>query len=99
MDRAYRKFVRARPCVVRGHAQHECFGRNQACHVKHAGMGGKNAPADRGNLFTACVRAHDEYHRSPATFAAKYGVNVVVDAERAAREYMHGKDFLEEIAQ
>ena len=63
VSEAFREYIRGKPCVGAHHPGHECVGRSQFCHVRHRGMGGKNAPSDVGNGFPGCSQLHGaEYH-------------------------------------
>ncbi len=81
----YQAWIREQMCAVRayttspGLVQCEYWGgyHSEACHIKHRGMGGANAPADEGNLIPLCHKHHYEMHSpgsSVATVLAKYGL-------------------------
>lgn len=98
IDHEYRKFVRAKPCVVAvamGHSS-DCEFAVEFCHYHHSGMGGKDVP-DIGNAFPACLYHHRESHTiGIKSWQTKYLIQLVIVCIQLETEYRLGVCFPDE---
>ncbi len=94
IDHAYRRRIRALPCVVAvflGRLD-QCAFDVQACHFNHSGMGGKDVP-DHGNLWPGCLKHHDESHNGIKTFQRKYRIDLKAVCLRLEDQIANGVQF------
>lgn len=74
---SFYRWTKGRPCILAGHAGHDCRGAIDGHHVKSVGAGGKDAE----NITPMCRAAHAEVHSLGClSFEAKFGVDLDLEA-------------------
>lgn len=68
-NRAYLAFLRGQPCTV--------CGQNWSIDPAHTGPRGRGQRATDLHAIPLCRRHHDEYHRGPADFLDRHGVDLL----------------------
>ena len=102
-DRAspYADWIRGHKCAVAEYSNSPelvgCiywqWGQSEAAHIKHRGMGGRNAPEDEGGLLPLCRLHHSEFHsKGVRTFMGMHGLESApgdyLEKYRGEREFV-----------
>lgn len=90
----FKQYVRGFPCLLAGKPGHVCSGRIQFAHVRMEGDGGMGLKPSDSRGLPMCENAHlwDQHVKGEKAFEAKWGVNLVVEAERHWNAWLNGTE-------